>query len=127
MERNFRRSFPRIIYQLAYMTTIYHYFCIKNEYFWNIFKSTFYQNILQNAPNCTIYKEFIGGACPRTPLTSAWLGHTPLATRPNSKKVGPPSPWQILHTPMNNRPILKNIQIYISMTCNNYYIQKRQK
>ena len=27
------------------------------------------QNIHQNAPNCTILKKFIGGACPRTSLT----------------------------------------------------------
>ena len=26
------------------------------------------QNIHQNAPNCTILKNFLGGACPRTPL-----------------------------------------------------------
>ena len=25
------------------------------------------QNIHQNAPNCTILKNFHGGACPRTP------------------------------------------------------------
>ena len=27
------------------------------------------QNIHQNAPNCTILKNFLEGACPRTPLT----------------------------------------------------------
>ena len=27
----------------------------------------FDQNIHQNAPNCTILKNFLGGACPRTP------------------------------------------------------------
>ena len=26
------------------------------------------QNIHQNAPNCTILKKFLRGACPRTPL-----------------------------------------------------------
>ena len=25
-------------------------------------------NIHQNAPNCSIFKNFLGGACPRTPL-----------------------------------------------------------
>ena len=27
-----------------------------------------YPNIHQNAPNCIIFKKFLGGACPRTPL-----------------------------------------------------------
>ena len=27
-------------------------------------------NIYQNAPNCTILKKFLGGACPRTPIES---------------------------------------------------------
>ena len=26
------------------------------------------QNVHQNAPNCTILKKILGGACPRTPL-----------------------------------------------------------
>ena len=26
-------------------------------------------NIHQNAPNCTILKKILGGACPRTPIT----------------------------------------------------------
>ena len=27
------------------------------------------QNTPSNAPNCTVLKNFLGGACPRTPLT----------------------------------------------------------
>ena len=27
------------------------------------FFTKFFQNILQNAPNCTIFKNFLGGAC----------------------------------------------------------------
>ena len=34
----------------------------------NIFTNLFLQNILQNAPNCTIFLNFLGGAYPRTPL-----------------------------------------------------------
>ena len=30
----------------------------------------FYQNTKKNAPNCTILKNFLGGAYPRTPLTT---------------------------------------------------------
>ena len=44
------------------------------------------------SPKRTIKKN--GEACPRTPLTNAWLRHAP----PQKKLVGPP--WQILHTPM---------------------------
>ena len=36
-----------IVWQLAYMTTIYHYFCIKNKYFLNLFKSKY---IPRNSP-----------------------------------------------------------------------------
>ena len=32
------------------------------------FKTKFDQNIHKNAPNCTIFHHFLGGACPRTPL-----------------------------------------------------------
>ena len=40
-------------------------------------------------------KNFLVGACPRTPLTSAWLRKMPQAasrhaTRPDSEKLGPP-------------------------------------
>ena len=40
--------------------------------------------MLQNAPNCTIQKIFLGEACPRTPLANA------LQAPPLKKKVGPP-------------------------------------
>ena len=47
-----------------------------------IFFTEFQQNILQNAPNCTIFKNFLGGAYPRTPLTNAWLRHANTPTFP---------------------------------------------
>ena len=31
-------------------------------------KETSDQNIHQNAPNCTIFPNFLGGTCPRAPL-----------------------------------------------------------
>ena len=40
-----------------------------------IFWTKLQQNILQNASNCTIFKNFLGGACPRSPLANAWLCH----------------------------------------------------
>ena len=51
------------------------------------------------------FKNVLGEACPRTPLTNAWLRHTSKAasrhaTRPAPQKVGS-SPWQIRHTPMD--------------------------
>ena len=61
-----------------------------------------YENMLQNAPNSTIPKKFLGEVCPRTSLANALLRHAShaasrYATRPALQKVGPP--WQILHTP----------------------------
>ena len=53
----------------------------------NIFIIFFFQNFIkifskthQNAPNCTILKKFLEGACSRTLLANAWLRHanTPL-------------------------------------------------
>ena len=57
------------------------------------------QNIHQNAPNCTILKNFLGGACPRTPLAKR-MALPCAACRfvtckfPNLKKkiLGPPPP-----------------------------------
>ena len=52
----------------------------------------FYQNILQNAPNCTILKKFLGGACPEPPSKHVV---SPRAAWPHfSKKyfVAPPPP-----------------------------------
>ena len=41
----------------------------------NIFTIFFWtklqQSILQNTPNCSIFKNFLGGTCPRTPLPNA--------------------------------------------------------
>ena len=36
----------------------------------------FCQNILQNAPNCIIFKNFLGGICPRTPLAKPYMAPT---------------------------------------------------
>ena len=75
-----------------------------------IFKSKkSYQNIHQNAPNCTIFKNFlVGGACPRTPLAKRMASpcaacYFATCKFPNLKKtfLGPP-PSQILVTPLHN-------------------------
>ena len=76
----------------------------------NIF-TKFYQNILQNAPNCTILKNFLRGMLP---LANAWLRHalhgalrhanTPTFT----KKFEPPPRNEILNTPL----IAHNYMIY---------------
>ena len=62
------------------------------------------ENMLQNAPNCTIQKFFSVKHAPKPALTNAWLRHASQdasrhATRPALQKVHPP--WQILHTPMD--------------------------
>ena len=58
----------------------------------NFLKTKFDQNIHQNAPNCTILKHFLGGACPRTPLAKRMASPCPacrFATCkfPNLKKI----------------------------------------
>ena len=47
-------------------------FYIKNKYFWNLFKSKLYQEIFQNAPNCTT-SIFSGYHVPETPITNIRL------------------------------------------------------
>ena len=42
----------------------------------NIFTIIFFYKILAKySPKRTIFKNFLGGACPRTPLANAWLRH----------------------------------------------------
>ena len=55
------------------------------------------ENSPQNARNCTIFKNFLGGACPQTPLTKARsFAARDMALRgmyiqnPRNFKVGPP-------------------------------------
>ena len=57
------------------------------------------ENSPQNARNCTIFKNFLGGACPQTPLTTARsyaARDMPLCGMyiqfPKKKFVGPPPP-----------------------------------
>ena len=64
------------------------------------------ENNPQNARNCTILKNFLGGACPQTPLTKARSFAARDMPRsgmyiqnPRILKLGPP-PLEILHTPL---------------------------
>ena len=41
------------------------------KFFERIFYHESVENSPQNARNCTILKNFLGGACPQTPLTEA--------------------------------------------------------
>ena len=57
------------------------------------------ENSPQNARNCTIFKNFLGGACPQTPLSKARsfaARDMPLRgmyiQNPRNFKVGPPPP-----------------------------------
>ena len=57
------------------------------------------QNIHQNAPNCTILKKILGGACPRTSLAKRMASpcaacHFATCKFPNLKKkfLAPPLP-----------------------------------
>ena len=61
-------------------------FIIKNGNFCNYINTKSDPNIHQNAPNCTIKKNFLGGACPRTPLAKRF------APRDTSRKRDAYSP-----------------------------------
>ena len=62
--------------------------------------------MLQNAPNCTIQKNFFGEACPRTPLANAWLRHASQAPPPPKKK----NSWPPLANPAYaHELLLRNI------------------
>ena len=52
--------------------------------FLDFLKVKFYENMLQDASNCTTKIFFFGEACPRTPLTNAWLSHASQAPSPNN-------------------------------------------
>ena len=74
-------------------------FYIKNGIFLKKIKTKSDQNTPYNAPNCTVLKNFLGGACPRTPLAIR-MASPCTACRfatckfPNLKKkfLGPPLP-----------------------------------
>ena len=51
-------------------------FIRKMKIFTIFFGQNLSKNILQNAPNCTIFKNFLVGACPQTPIANGWLRHT---------------------------------------------------
>ena len=61
------------------------------------------QNTPSNAPNCTVLKNFLGGACPRTPLAMRMANSMSLRDMqiPKSEKKNSwPPPSQILGTPL---------------------------
>ena len=51
-------------------------------------KQKTYENMLQNAPNCTIQNFFLGEACPRTPLANVWLRYVRTAPPPKLAHLG---------------------------------------
>ena len=48
------------------------------------------ENSPQNARNCTIFKNFLGGACPQTPLAKARSFAACISKIPKILKLGPP-------------------------------------
>ena len=57
-----------------------------------------YENMLQNATNCT-NKTFFSGSVPSNPPSKRVATPRVTSSPPPQIIVGPP--WQILHTPMN--------------------------
>ena len=54
--------------------------------FLDFLKEKNYENMLQNAPDCTIQNFFFGEACPRIPLANAWLRKASQAPPPKKEK-----------------------------------------
>ena len=72
------------------------------------------ENSPQNARNCTIFKNFLGGACPQTPLATARsfaARDMPLRAmytpNPQNFKVGPPPLRNPAYAPDETVHILK--------------------
>ena len=77
---------------------------MKNFMFiYNFFRGSFTMKVAENSPqnarNCTIFKNFLEGACPQTPLAKARSFAARDMTRsgmsiqnPRNFKVGPPPP-----------------------------------
>ena len=61
--------------------------------FLDFLKVKIYENMLQNAPNCTIQKKSLWEACLRTPLAKAWLRHASQGPTP------PKNSWPPLANP----------------------------
>ena len=76
-------------------------FLYKNGNFFNFLKTKCDQNIHQNAPNCTVLKIFLGGACLRNPLAKRKAHDMQISK--SKKKISwnpPPPPCQVLGTPL---------------------------
>ena len=86
------------------------------------------ENSPQNARNCTIFKNFLGGACPQTPLAKACsfaARDMPLCGMyikyPRNFKVGPP--------PLKNPAYAPgyNYRIYLFLFVRKIFIEKSPK
>ena len=87
------------------------------------------ENSPQNARNCTIFKNFLGGACPQTPLAKARsfaARNMPLRgmyiQNPRNFKVGPPPekscirPWfSCIRIRAKDKPV---IEMFSDMSLN---------
>ena len=82
-----------------------------------------FENSPQNARNCTIFKNFLGGACPQTPLAKARsfaARDMPLCGMyiqdPRNFKVGPPPLTNPAYAPASAviHEITKNDVVYFS-------------
>ena len=69
------------------MTTIYNYFCKKNDIF-RLFESKKFMKICSKTHQIAQFKIFSGEACPRTPLANAWLRHASQSPTLPKKIVG---------------------------------------
>ena len=69
------------------------------------------ENSPQNARNCTIFKNFLGGACPQTPLATARSFAARDIKIPKNFRVGPPPLRNPAYAPVKPRTICMGLSI----------------
>ena len=57
------------------------------------------ENSPQNARNCTVFKNFLGGACPQTPLAKARSFAACISKIPEILKLPPPPEKSCIYAP----------------------------
>ena len=112
----------------------------KFMFIYNVLRGFFTMKVVENSPqnprNCTIFKNFLGGACPQTPLAKARsLAARDMPLRgmyiqnPRNFKVGPPPPEKSCIRPWVNGIVTSTylVQygpggvIFLTLTHNNNY------
>ena len=79
------------------------------------------ENSPQNPRNCTIFKNFLGGACPQTPLAKARSFAACISKISEILKLGPPPPLRNpAYAPANRIIHVLNVHGYMVSNISTY-------